>query len=455
MRLLGHDQASAADSALEDFKSSTGALVQLPMRPMARHTTLIVAALFATSLAAMALIPVDKVVSGRGIVGAPNGTLVVQPLDTSIVRAINVVPGQVVRKGEVLAELDATFAGSDLSMQREEVASLTAQIERLEAEIAGRQYAPVASDPVKAQQAALFKEQTAERQATLSRFDAEIGELQAQLQRSQADVEIGNQRLGIASDLVNRRAELQRLQIGSVMDTMAANDSLDQVQQAVKEAQGAVAAGQRALDAKRRQRDAYDLGWRARNEAHLTLLQSRLAHAQAALSRATLRQGLVSLRAETDATVLSVARVSVGSVLQSGAELITLVPSDAQLEVEAEIQGRDMGFVRQGQAVTIKFDALPFSRYGTAGGTVRALSPASFTNRTDPSASSLPRVGDSDPYYRIRVSIDHMALHDVPKSFHLMSGMPVVADVKVGRRTVLDYLLVRVLTPLQDGMREP
>lgn len=455
MRLLPHNQASAAGSALVEFESPTGALVQMPMRPLARHMVLVVAALFAASLAAVAFIPVDKVVSGRGIVGAPNGTLVVQPLDTSIVRAINVVPGQQVRKGESLAELDATFAGSDLSTQREEVASLTAQIERLEAEIAGRPYVPVASDPVKAQQAALFNEEIAERQAKLARFDAEIGELQAQLQRSQADVEIGTQRLGIASDLVNRRAELQRLQVGSVMDTMAANDSMDRVTQIVKEAQGAVAAGQRALDAKRRQRDAYDLGWRARNEAQLTLLQNRLAREQSALSKATLRQGLVSLRAEADATVLSVARVSVGSVLQSGAELITLVPNDAPLEVEAEVQGRDMGFVRQGQPVTIKFDALPFSQYGTAEGTVRAVSPASFTNRTDPAAGSLPRMGDRDPYYRIRVSIDHLALHDVPSSFHVMSGMPVVVDVKVGRRTVLDYMLVRVLTPLQDGMREP
>lgn len=455
MRLPGHDQASVADSALLEFKSATGALVELPMRAIARHTTLVIAALFAASLAAMALVPVDKVVSARGIVGAPNGTLVVQPLDTSIVRSIDVVPGQVVRKGQVLARLDATVAGSDLSTQREEVASLTAQIDRLEAEIAGRQYVPVSSDPATVEQAALFNEQTAERRATLSRFDAEIGELQAQLQRSQADVEIGKQRLSIATDLASRRAELQRLQVGSVMDTLAANDAQDQVQQAVKEAQEAVAAGQRALDAKRKQRDAYDLGWRARNEARLTSLQNRLAQAQAGLSKALLRQGLVSLRAEADATVLSVARVSVGSVLQSGAEFITLVPSDAKLEVEAEVQGRDMGFVRQGQPVTIKFDALPFSRYGTAEGTVLALSPASFTNRTDPAASSLPRMGGTDPYYRIRVSIDRMALHDVPRSFHLMSGMPVDADVKVGRRTVLDYLLVRVLTPLQDGMREP
>ncbi len=455
MWLFGHDRASAIDGVLMEFQSPTESLIQLPMRALARHTTLVVAALFAASLAALALIPVDKVVSGRGIVGAPNGTLVVQPLDTSIVRAIEVVPGQVVKKGDVLAKLDSTFAGSDLLTQREEVASLSAQIERVEAEIAGREYAPDPSDPAKMQQAALFKEQSAERQARLARFDAEVGGLQAQLQRSQADVQISQERLDIATDVHNRRAELERLQVGSVMSTLAATDALDRVQQTVKEAQNAVVADQRALDAKHRQRDAYDLSWRARNEAQLTLLQNRLAHAQADLSKATLRQGLVSLRAEADATVLSVARVSVGSVLQSGAELITLVPSDAKLEVEAEVQGRDMGFVRQGQPVTIKFDALPFSRYGTAEGTVRAVSPASFTNRTDPSGANLPKVGSADPYYRIRVSIDHMELHDVPSTFHVMAGMPVVADVKVGRRTVLDYLLVRVLTPLQDGLREP
>ena len=53
------------------------------------------------------------------------------------------------------------------------------------------------------------------------------------------------------------------------------------------------------------------------------------------------------------------------------------------------------------------------------------------------------------------MSLDRTALHDVPEGFRVVSGMPVAADVSVGRRTVLDYLLMRVLTPLQDGMREP
>ncbi|MBO1019682.1 HlyD family type I secretion periplasmic adaptor subunit [Methylobacterium sp. SD274] len=450
-----HRQSDDGAAALLDFAGPSRALVTLPMQPLARSTTLVISTLMLSSLAALAFIPIDKVVTGRGIVAAPNGTLVVQPLDTSIVRAIHVEPGQLVRKGDMLAQLDPTFTGSDQSSRQEQVASLTAQIERLQAEIAGRPYAPSTQDPVHVQQAALFEERMAEHRATLARFDAETGALQAQLQRAQTDVAIGTKRLGIATDLASRRAELQRLQVGSLMNTLAANDTQAQMQQSLEEAQSAVTAGLSALEAKASEREAYARGRIAHNEADLTLLQSRLSGAQAALAKADLRQGLVSLRAQADAIVLSVARVSVGSVLQSGAELITLVPNDAHLEVEAAVSGRDVGWVRPGQAVTVKFDTLPFSRYGTAQGTVQAISPASFTERSDPAAASLPRQDSTEPYYRVRVSLDRTALHDVPEGFRVVSGMPVAADVSVGRRTVLDYLLMRVLTPLQDGMREP
>ena len=152
------------------------------------------------------------------------------------------------------------------------------------------------------------------------------------------------------------------------MNTLAANDTQAQMQQSLEEAQSAVTAGLSALDAKASEREAYARGRIAHNEADLTLLQSRLSGRPGALAKADLRQGLVSLRAQADAIVLSVARVSVGSVLQSGAELITLVPNDAHLEVEAAVSGRDVGWVRPGQAVTVKFDTLPFSRYGTGAG---------------------------------------------------------------------------------------
>ena len=61
----------------------------------------------------------------------------------------------------------------------------------------------------------------------------------------------------------------------------------------------------------------------------------------------------------------------------------------------------------------------------------------------------------AEPYYRARIAIDKVQLHGVPKGFHLMPGMPVTSDVKIGKRTVLTYLLDRILPVGMDAMREP
>ena len=169
---------------------------------------------------------------------------------------------------------------------------------------------------------------------------------------------------------------------------------------------------------------------------------------------------MVELRAERDATVLTIAKVSVGSVLQSGDQFITLVPTDVPLEVEANISGRDDGFVHLGDPVAVKFDTFPYHQYGMATGTVRTISADSFTSadearsRTGTGAVPVPQ-GSTEPVFRARIAIDEVKLHDVPAGFHLVPGMPVTADIKVGKRTVLNYLLGRVLPLVSEGMREP
>jgi len=150
--------------------------------------------------------------------------------------------------------------------------------------------------------------------------------------------------------------------------------------------------------------------------------------------------------------------VSVGSVLQSGQQFITLVPADAPLEIEANISGRDDGFVRVGDPVSIKFDTFPFIQYGLAYGTVRTISADSFTGQDDqrnPTGSVPVPSTNTEPYYRARIVIDRVDLHGTPPDFHLLPGMPVTADVKVGKRTVIQYLLGRVLPVAAEGMREP
>ena len=96
------------------------------------------------------------------------------------------------------------------------------------------------------------------------------------------------------------------------------------------------------------ERDGFEQQWKAKISEDLTLRTRSLSDASESLRKATLRRELVDLRADQDAVVLSVAKVSVGSVMQSGEPLITLVPTNAPLEVETRIAAADAGYVHPG-----------------------------------------------------------------------------------------------------------
>jgi HlyD family secretion protein len=183
-----------------------------------------------------------------------------------------------------------------------------------------------------------------------------------------------------------------------------------------------------------------------------------LSDARESLNKALLRRQLIELRTDRNATVLTIAKVSEGSVLQPGEQLMTLVPTDVPLEIEVNVAGSDDGFVHVGAPVAIKFDTFPSTQYGLAYGTVRIISADSFIAQDSPNARSgslSANPARTEPFYRSRITLDQLQLHDVPAGFRLVPGMPVTADIKVGKRTVLTYLLGRILPVISEGMREP
>ena len=463
LRLASPAGAPAASlQQVLEFHSPTGALAVAPLQGAARGTTWVVCTLVAACAAAASLIPVDKVVTAQGRIVARSPTSVVQPLETAIVRSIDVREGQVVRKGEVLARLDPTFATADVSALESQVASLDAELARLQAEASGGAYTARDGSPTALLHAAIFLQRTAERGFKMENYRQRISSLQAQVQRSVGDVAAYSDRLGVARDLEGKRLELERLQVGSQINRLSATDGRLEVERGLNNARAQATQGARDLQALQAERDAYEQGWRGQVNQELSEQGRKLSDAREQLNKAQLRRQLVELRAERDAVVLTIAPVSVGSVLQSGAEFLKLVPSDAELEAEVNVAGSDAGFVHEGNAVTVKFDTFPFTQYGSAVGTVRLVSADSFT--TDPagagrggSASSAGGGGGgSGPaFYRGRITLDQVNLHDVPASFRVAPGMPVTADIKVGERTVMSYLLGRVLPVAMDGMREP
>src|SRR5262252_7471253 len=138
----------SADPSLPllEFELPTAALMATAVKPAARSMLWTVVSLVAVCATAAAVVPIDMVVTSGGRVVAMQPTIVVQPLETAIVRAINVREGQTVRAGEVLARLDPTFSAADVGALEVQVRSFQAEVNRLSAEASDQPYRPGAAD---------------------------------------------------------------------------------------------------------------------------------------------------------------------------------------------------------------------------------------------------------------------------------------------------------------------
>lgn len=453
----GRDDALAP--MLLEFQSPSAAVIAQKVPLHSRYTLWVLGSVFAVALVLMGTVPIDRVVTSQGKTVTTSANIAIQPLETSLVRSIDVREGQVVKAGQLLARLDPTFAAADADSLITQVASLQAEVNRLRAEVDGKPYVGDGT-PASQLQAMIFTQRSAERSFRLENYRQKIDSLRVRVAQGMADAESYAQRLAVARKVEAMRVELERQAVGSKLNTFQAQLDRNEAARMLDAARSQAIGAQRDLDAMIAERDSYVQQTRNESSQQLTEQGRKLNEAVENLNKAKLRRALVEIRAESDSIVLSVAPVSVGSVMQSAEQFITLVPLDAPLEIEAVVDGRDAGFVGVGDAVTIKFDTFPYALYGTARGRVQMISPDSFRNPNEDRSrqAGRPRAANVDfgnTYFRARISIDAMTLHDLPTGFQMNPGMPVTADIKIGKRTVLAYLFSRVVPATTEGLREP
>jgi hemolysin D len=456
---LNRQQTSQLPSLLE-FYSPSGALIADQPRGAARYVIWSVVGLVASLATAAATVPIDKVVTAQGRVVVTDATVVVQPLEISIVREIDVHEGQIVHKGDLLARLDPTVAQSDKTSMTLQVESLTAEVDRLKAEQAGVDYKPSVINQSSLVQSLLFAQRHEERMHKRESYRQKIASLQAQLVKAAGDIQGYGDRAQLAMSVEQKRRELEKLGWGSQLDRLSAQDQTAEMNRYLENAQHTAQGAANDLAAMKAEAAGDERDWQASVSQDLTDATRKLIDATANVEKADLRDKMVELVTPEDATVLTVASVSVGSVMQPGDKFFTLVPLNAPLELETALPGAEAGYVHLGDPVTIKFDTFPYTQYGGAKGVVRAISADSFTNdaddRTKAGVVNTPgSTTNGDSYYRLNATIDHVDLHDTPPGFHVAAGMPVSADIMVGKRTVLSYIMSRTLPIFMDGMREP
>ncbi|MBV1694184.1 MAG: HlyD family type I secretion periplasmic adaptor subunit [Hyphomicrobiales bacterium] len=425
--------------------------VAIELDPLPRSARIVLPTIVLALAAAItwaALAEVDRIVTATGKLVTREPLIVLQSLETAVVRQLDVQVGDRVRAGQVVAVLDPTFAGADLSASRAEVAILDAQMARVRAEMSGSRSIEATievPEETLAIERQLLLNRSNEYQARIEAFAArerkarseldETGKLLATLQKRRENVvEVVTMR----ETLIDRGASSRLNLITAENERLAVDQELTQLgirRKSLEEEIQTVMAEREAFMTERRRQLTEHL-------IESTRQRERLINQ---LTKSERRTSLVSLVSDVDGVVLERARLSVGSVAQSAQALVTIVPSNAVLECEVEIPSKDIAYVRGTDTAAIKLEAFPFQKYGTVGGRITRMAPDAVQKPVNEGGSVT---------YKARIGLDAQRLVSAAE-VALAPGMVVTAEIKVGHRTVLSYFLYPLIRALDEGIREP
>ena len=443
--MIGDNRAAVSRLILE-FQSDARIIEEGPVPALARMTLYALLAFVVVAVGWAALSLVDQVVVARGRLITTANNLVVQPLETSIVRSIDVKAGDVVRKGDRLGTLDQTFTEADSEQLRVRLGSLAAQVKRLDAEMNGQSYVMSATPSVDERlQDVIAAKRAQQYAARLDAFDRQVARAEAGIATKRADQAALQQRLAVAREVEQMRGTLFQREVGSRIQQLEAQSVRLQIERDLQLSANEILELQQEVARTRAEREAFVQDWRQKTAEELVTARREHDGVEQQFEKAKRRNALVDLMSPADAVVLEVAQRSIGSVLREAEPLFTLVPLDVPIEAEVNVDARDIGLVRAGAPVRIKLDAYPFQKHGTIEGTVRTVTEDSFVDKENPSQA----------FYRARVALTATALRGVPETYRLIPGMTIAAEIKSGERTVLSYFLYPLIRGLDESIREP
>ncbi|MBI1206867.1 MAG: HlyD family type I secretion periplasmic adaptor subunit [Azospirillum sp.] len=415
-----------------------------------RLPALIVAAISITVVAFVAcaaVMPVAEVTPASGEVLPTGSVKHIQHLEGGIIARILVSEGDIVEKDQLLIELSGNRVLPELKRLRTRLAGLELQAGQLRAAIDGRtvpvppegeqRYAELAASQISlldakrralASQETVLRQQIAEREAEVSMFDGQIKAVTHQLdlvgQQVSARAELAAKGYAPRMQLLDNQREYSRLQ-GQLTDMVA---------QARRSRESAVEAESRLIDLQVR--------FRTDAVAELDKVTVEMAELRQAVERDEDRVKRLEIRAPVHGIVHGLQTETVGGVVAPGSTVLDIIPVDARLQVEARIPARDIGHVQVGLPVSVKVMTYDYTRYGSIPGVIETLSPTSFLD------------DHGNPYYRARIHLERDYVGVTPGLNPLSSGMTVIADIRTGERTLMEYMMKPVYHSLSEALRE-
>jgi hemolysin D len=445
------------------FLPAALSLQATPVHPAPRRAAAVICALLVVALAWACIGRIDIVAVAQGRIVVSDGSKTLQPLETSVVKAILVKDGDHVSEGQLLVELDATQSQADGTRAGQDRIAAISESLRTRALIAAMQVGAVGIPVLGAPPAAAgwresdrldARTQLATEWADIS---AKAAKLAAESDHRQAEIATADQQIDkLQTTLPMARQREQDLKSLSEQGFVAGHASQDRTRERVEMEKDLATAKAHRAETAAGLAEARQALVSFRSETLRTL---RERQSQADLKRqeldqevakTTQRTQLARLVSPVAGTVQQLAVHTAGGVVTPAQVLLVVIPDHAQVTAEVQLENRDVGFVREGQHAAIKLETFEFTRYGTIDAEVTTISADAVVDDRRPKDGGAP----STAVFPARLTLARSAIDIDGRQIRLTPGMNVTAEIKTGRRRVIDYLLSPVEQHLGESARE-
>lgn len=428
-----------------EFLPAVLEIQETPPSPVGRAVGATIVGVFLAAILWAGFGEMDIVAIAQGKIIPSGHSKVIQPLESGVIRAIYVRDGQEVSIGQVLIDLDPTAAVADRDRLSNEYFSARIEAARLRALLAGK---PELDPPMGADstlvglQQRMLHEQLAEYDARVKAAQYLIAQRRAALQATRETIERLETTVPIQAQRAEAYKKLVEQQYVSQVEYLAAEKLRIEEVQELERQKEILRQDMAALSEAEENYHAFQSEFRQGRHAELATVETKILSLAQDLIKAEQRSGLQRLTAPTDGVVQQLAVHTVGGVVTPAQQLMVVVPREHQLEVEAWVENKDIGFVRAGQPVVTKVESFPFTRYGTIEGSLMTVSH---------DAVPLEKGG---LVFAARVALDRSTMQVEGTEVNLSPGMAVTVEIKTGTRRLLEFFLSPLLRGVQEAARE-
>jgi len=392
---------------------------------------------------------VDKTVSARGKFTNTAPNIEIQSTGSSIIEELNLERGQFINKGEIVAILDGTVVNANLKITRDKIYAVKNKILRLELQkksILNKSLNKDSSGQLDLINEEILNRHFDEFMIKMKTFSSDLLRLETEIVSMSADKELIRDQLDIKIKIEEGKKKLFEKNVGSLMDTLSSTDQRISVKRQLLSTTGSIEKLKSQKTSIVDQRSSYLTGELVGIAQELSSFNDQLLQLNEELIKNELERSNLFVKSPVDGVVLNLPTVTVGSLINKGDPIVTLVRSGLPLVLEIDVDPKDASDLYNGNPVSVKIDALPFQQFGDLAGTLVYIS-------DDTVEESLQ--GESGAYYRGRVHVEDSEIMGLPEEFDLTPGMLATADLKVGKRRLITYFTNPILRSLSSAMREP